>query len=114
MAVTGEGTQPLSDLAWKKKENKYLGANSLNEKEMKEKRDLDNKPSIDSYLYRFPKNENYLGFENVSNFFFHVYHFYRIRTFATPIQPCKFCTTAGRLGNRFSNGSHPILKSFTS
>ena len=25
MTVTGEGCQPITDLGWKKKENKYLG-----------------------------------------------------------------------------------------
>ena len=34
--VTGEGTQALSDMGWKKKENKYMGTGSLTEKESKE------------------------------------------------------------------------------
>ena len=32
--VTGEGTQPLSDMNWKKRENKYLGQNSVSDKEV--------------------------------------------------------------------------------
>ena len=36
MNITGEGTQPLNDMAWKRKENKYLGANSINDKEQRE------------------------------------------------------------------------------
>ena len=34
--TTGEGTQPISDLNWKKKENKYLGSSSITDKEAKE------------------------------------------------------------------------------
>lgn len=33
MTVTGEGCQPLSDLGWKKKENKFMGVSSLPEKD---------------------------------------------------------------------------------
>ena len=33
MTVTGEGCQPISDLGWKKKENKYAGTYSLSERE---------------------------------------------------------------------------------
>jgi hypothetical protein len=40
MTVTGEGTQPLSDMGWKKKENKYQGSTSHSEKEQKEAKDL--------------------------------------------------------------------------
>ena len=67
--VTGEGTQPLSDMNWKKRENKYLGANSITDKEAKEQKELDKSKKIDQYLSKFPDNEKYLGFENVSTAF---------------------------------------------
>lgn len=51
---------------WKKRENKYLGPNSLSDREMKEQRDLDNKSKTEQYLSKFPQNEKFLGFENVS------------------------------------------------
>ena len=47
MTVTGEGCESLSDMGWKKKENKFLGNNSLSEREFKERRELDNKPKVD-------------------------------------------------------------------
>ena len=40
MTITGEGCQPLSDMGWKKKENKYLGTSSHSEKEQKEAKEL--------------------------------------------------------------------------
>ena len=68
MTVTGEGCESLSEMGWKKKENKFQGNNSLSEREFKEKRELDNKAKVDQYISKFPPNENYLGFENVSVF----------------------------------------------
>ena len=41
MAVTGEGCEQISEMNWKKKENKFLGNNSLSDREFKEKRELD-------------------------------------------------------------------------
>ena len=64
--VTGDGTQPLSDMNWKKRENKYLGSSSISDKEAKEQKELEKSKKIDQYLSRFPENEKYLGFENVS------------------------------------------------
>ena len=55
-------------MGWKKKENKFLGNNSLSDREFKEKRELDQKKKVDQYIGKFPANENYLGFENVSVF----------------------------------------------
>jgi hypothetical protein len=52
---------------WKKRENKYLGVNSITDKESKEQKELEKSKKIDQYLSRFPENEKYLGFENVSN-----------------------------------------------
>ena len=37
--VTGDGTQPLSDMNWKKRENKYLGSSSISDKEAKEQKE---------------------------------------------------------------------------
>lgn len=67
--VTGDGTQPLSDMNWKKRENKYLGSSSISDKEAKEQKELEKSKKIDQYLSRFPENEKYLGFENVSKGF---------------------------------------------
>ena len=36
MTVTGEGCQPITDLGWKKKENKYLGQSSISERDNKQ------------------------------------------------------------------------------
>ena len=47
MQITAEGTQPLSDFAWKKRENKYLGANSISEKENKEQKELSKKSQLE-------------------------------------------------------------------
>ena len=38
--ITAEGTQSLSDMGWKRKENKYLGINNLSEKETKDNKEL--------------------------------------------------------------------------
>jgi len=35
MTVTGEGCQPITDLGWKRKENKYLGTSSISERDSK-------------------------------------------------------------------------------
>ena len=43
MTVTGEGCQPITDLAWKKKENKYLGQSSLSEREVSIQKYMDSK-----------------------------------------------------------------------
>lgn len=43
MTVTGEGCESLSDMAWKKKENKFQGNNSLSDREFKESRELNTK-----------------------------------------------------------------------
>ena len=40
MTVTGEGCQPITDLAWKKKENKYQGQSSLSEREVKDLKEM--------------------------------------------------------------------------
>lgn len=47
MTVTGEGCQPLSDLGWKKKENKFMGVSSLPEKDQKEQKDIKAKSAIE-------------------------------------------------------------------
>lgn len=67
MTVTGEGTQPLSDLAWKKKENKYMGDKSMSTKEQHIEKELEKKSQTEKYLLNFPPEEKYLGFENDSN-----------------------------------------------
>jgi len=36
IAMTGEGCQSITDLGWKKWENKYMGVNSLAERELKD------------------------------------------------------------------------------
>ena len=36
LAMTGEGCQSITDLGWKKRENKYMGINSLAERELKD------------------------------------------------------------------------------
>ena len=47
MQITAEGTQPLSDFGWKKRENKYLGANSISDKENKEQKELLKKSQLE-------------------------------------------------------------------
>jgi hypothetical protein len=47
LVTTGEGTQPLSDLGWKKKENKYLGMNSMSDKEAKEQKEMKQMKHVD-------------------------------------------------------------------
>jgi hypothetical protein len=47
MMTTGEGTQPLSDLGWKKKENKYLGMSSISEKEAKDLKEMKQSKHVD-------------------------------------------------------------------
>ena len=66
MQFIGEGTQPISDFAWKKKENKYLGMQSLTEREQKDTKDMKQRMHVDQYLSKFPESEKFLGFENVS------------------------------------------------
>lgn len=66
MTITGEGTQPLHDLNFKKRENKYMGPNSLTIKETDELKEMDKRSQLEQYLTKFPDNEKYLGFENVS------------------------------------------------
>ena len=56
----GEG---LSDMQWKKKENKYQGLASIGEKETKDDKDL---RQVDMYTKNFPNDDKFLGFENVS------------------------------------------------
>ena len=82
---------------WKKRENRYLGSKSISDKEAKEQDELDKSKKIDQYLNRFPENEKYLGFENVS--FFIVLPFisiflitFRIQTFVTQTLPFKSFT----------------------
>ena len=66
MTVTGEGCQPITDLGWKKKENKYLGASSLSEREVKDLKEMSKRTSLEQFNYKFPDNEKHLGLENVS------------------------------------------------
>lgn len=47
MTVTGEGCESLSDMSWKKKENKFQGNNSLSDREFKERRELDSKLKVE-------------------------------------------------------------------
>lgn len=56
----------MRDSSWKRRENKFQGNSSLSDKEVKERRELDSKFSNEKYIMKFPRNENYLGFENVS------------------------------------------------
>lgn len=65
MTVTGEGCQPITDLAWKKKENKYLGQSSLSEREVKDLKEMGKRTSLEQFNYKFP-DEKHLGLENVS------------------------------------------------
>jgi len=37
----------VSDLAWKKKENRYMGQSSISDKEQKEQKELVNKKHVD-------------------------------------------------------------------
>jgi hypothetical protein len=41
---------------------------SISEKEAKELKDLKQSKHVDQYLNKFPENEKFLGFENVSRF----------------------------------------------
>lgn len=66
MTVTGEGCQAITDLGWKKKENRYLGTSSMSEREVKEQKSVKSSVAIEQYQYKFPENERHLGFENVS------------------------------------------------
>ena len=69
MTVTGEGCQPITDLGWKKKENKYLGQSSLSEREVNIQKNMDSKgTSLEKFNQKFPENEKHLGLENVSGF----------------------------------------------
>ena len=36
IAMTGEGCQSITDLGWKKWDNKYMGVNSLADRELKD------------------------------------------------------------------------------
>ena len=64
---------------WKKRENKYQGPNSITDKEAKEQKELEKSTKINQYLSRFPDNEKYLGFENVSkSFYLKVYNLFCI------------------------------------
>ena len=47
MLTTGEGTQPLSDLGWKKKENKYQGSSSISDKESKDQKEIKSMKHVD-------------------------------------------------------------------
>lgn len=47
MTVTGEGCQPISDLGWRRKENKYLGASSMSERELKEQKAIKGSVAIE-------------------------------------------------------------------
>ena len=66
MTITGEGCQPITDLGWKKKENKYQGQSSLSEREVKDLKEMGKRTSIEQFNYKFPDNEKHLGLENVS------------------------------------------------
>lgn len=66
MTVTGEGCQPISDLGWRRKENKYLGSSSMSERELKEQKAIKSSVQIEQYQYKFPDDEKHFGFENVS------------------------------------------------
>ena len=66
MTVNGEGCQPITDLGWRKKENKYLGSSSLSDRELKEQKSIKSSVAIEQYQFKFPENERHIGFENVS------------------------------------------------
>ena len=66
MNITGEGTQPLSDLGWKKKDNKYVAEKTNSEKESKDSKDKKETYHVENYYNKLPEGEKYLGFENVS------------------------------------------------
>lgn len=61
-----QGTQPLADLNWKKKENKFMGQQSISMREQEELKEMEKRSQIEQYLTKFPENEKFLGFENVS------------------------------------------------
>lgn len=103
-----QGTQALSDLNWKKKENKYLGPQSISIREQEEVKEMEKRPQIEQYLTKFPDNEKFLGFENVS-YLLKTSYVYRPRTFAMPIRPPRSCTTASLSENRFLIGSRATL-----
>jgi len=110
MTITGEGTQALSDMHWKKRENKFLGANSITERENKEIKHLDKKNKTDQFISKFPENEKFLGFENVSAFLWLIPA--RTQTFATPTLQSKFFTTASLSATTFLPGGPATPKSF--
>ena len=66
MTVTGEGCQPITDLGWKRKENKYLGSSSISERDSKQIKAIKDSVTIEQYMHKFPDNEKHFGFENVS------------------------------------------------
>ena len=65
MNITGEGTSALSDLGFKKKDNKYVGEKALTDKESKEAKEQKEKFHVEQYLNKVPEGEKFLGFENV-------------------------------------------------
>ena len=112
MTVTGEGCQPITDLGWKKKENKYLGQGSLSDREVKELKEMNKRLAIEQFNYKFPENEKHLGLENVRrinsllvSFFFSIlansYFEYRNQMFATSTLRCKSFIIVDHLGSKF-------------
>ena len=121
MTITGEGCQPITDLGWKKKENKYLGQSSLSDREVKDLKEMGKRPSIEQFTYKFPDNEKHLGLENVSDLIKELFSFVirfenfftirlrllfiklmlnldfscRIQIFATSIPQFRYCFTVG-------------------
>ena len=96
MTVTGEGCQPLSDLSWKKRENKFLGEKSISTREQQADKDLEKKSETEKYLLSFPPDEKYLGFENDSNICYAnsaIQVLYHCRTFREQVVNWKPCNT---------------------
>jgi hypothetical protein len=51
---------------WKKRENKYQGPTSISYRESEELKEMEKRTQIEQYLTKFPENEKFCGFENVS------------------------------------------------
>ena len=47
MTITGEGCQPLADLNWKKRENKFNGNSSISDREARELKDIEKRNQTD-------------------------------------------------------------------
>ncbi len=87
----------------------------MSDREFKESRELNTKQQVDKYIGKFPPNENFLGFENVSLFFcFNInFSIFRIRTYAMPIRQHRFCIIVNLSDIKYSNGSQQTLKNIT-